>query len=216
MRSFLTGALIILASVTWTVGQSGSCQMGKSFTSGQTDGVTLQRINFAGADAGMGASVFMPSSRKDEIPNVIISHSVVTGKNTQADMLRFALALARAGAAVIVIDGTFVSPGSLVAAENTRNLMACAGEWLQRKTKVDQNRIALVAPEAYWSGWSDNEPWAPYVGIGFPQRSNVRDPLITQDLRSSADSLQHWLGLNEIKSEWLADTIEDTSTATAR
>jgi hypothetical protein len=216
MRTFPICVLTILASVTWAVAQSGSCQLGKVSTLGHADGVALQRINFTGADEGVGATVFMPTTKRDEIPDVVISHSAVVGNNTKADMLKFALALARAGAAVIVIDGTFVSPGSLDGAQSTRHLTACAGEWLQQKTKADHNHIALVAPEAYWSGWTGGEPWSPYVGVGFPQRSNARDPLIMEDFRSSADSLQHWLGLNEIDSEWLAGIVEEVSTATAR
>ncbi|HXZ41390.1 MAG TPA: hypothetical protein VEG68_11680 [Terriglobales bacterium] len=209
MRTLLIWSGGVLALISTAGAQIASCHAGPSSMVGHTDGITVQRVSFAEADGKVGASVFIPASKEGRIPNVVISHSLITGKNARADMLRFAWALARAGAATIILDGTFASPLSTDDSERVRRLMACAGQWLQQKTKAEPYQTTAIAPDTFWSGWSGNEePWSPSAGVEFPQDSSKTESITANDFRGSADFLRGWLKLNEVKSEWLADVVE--------
>jgi hypothetical protein len=171
------------------------------------------KTSFVEPEGQVEASVLRPDG-KERIPGVVISYSAIAAGTKTADMFQFAQALARAGAASIVLGGTLALPTSENNTERTHRFVGCAAEWLAQNAKIDGERVAAIAPETFWKGWSSGDTfcssmgqpcWTLRGGVGFPQLDLGR--LVTDDVRDSADFLHKLLNLNEIKPEWLANIV---------
>lgn len=196
---------------------------GKNTVIGHNDGITYGRVDFVESEGKIGASVLTPVANGKKIPGVIISHSSVVSKDKKADMLRLAWALSRAGAASIIFDGTAISPVLDNEGERVHRLVPCAAEWLVENARVDGNRVAAIAPEKFWHGWSGSEEfcaatgkpcWPIQGGVGFPQ-ADV-ETIVLEDFRSSADFLQGLLKLDQIKPDWVVGVVENTTEEKAK
>jgi len=136
-----------MVSVTTPVARATICQPGKVSIVGHSDAITYMRTSFVEAEGKVEASVLRPDG-EERIPAVIISYSAITPENKTADMFLFAQALARAGAAAIVLGGTLALPPSENNTERTHHLVGCAAEWLVQNAKIDGERVATIAPES--------------------------------------------------------------------
>ena len=80
------------------------CRFSGTSDVGHVEGITVQRLTVIEKSGKVGATIFIPDG-KEPLPGIVFSHSAIHGPNNDTDLLRFAWALARAGAASIVLDG---------------------------------------------------------------------------------------------------------------
>ena len=105
MRISPIWGVAVLALVSTCAAQSPVCKADNPSTVEHREGITLRRVSFVEPTGKIGASVFIPDSRAP-VPGIIFSHSSARDPDGRWDVLRFAWALARAGAASIILDGT--------------------------------------------------------------------------------------------------------------
>jgi hypothetical protein len=129
MRASPIWVAVVLALASTCTAQFPSCNADAGSTVDHRDGITVRRVSFVGPTGKIGASVFIPDSGAP-VPGIIFSHSVVRESARRADVLHFAWALTRAGAASLVFDGTLESHISNDELTPSKHLMACAGQWL--------------------------------------------------------------------------------------
>jgi hypothetical protein len=164
------------------------------------------------------ATVFIPDI-DDPIPGIVFSHSAIHGADRNADLLHFAWALARAGAASIILDGNIEWQSPNDESARDPHLMACAGQWLLLHAKLDRHRLAVAGP----SGWGGGDTplcrvgespcWVPSLWLGFGQTSpaefqNTEHMLTPKGQLAMAQFAQRHFKLREIETEWLANTFE--------
>jgi len=91
----------------------------------------------------VGATVFIPD-RDEPLPGIVFSHSAIRGgPNNNTDLLRFAWALARAGAASIVLDGVIHwQSGPNDDSIRPREFQFCAEQWVFEHVHLDLHRPA--------------------------------------------------------------------------
>ena len=77
------------------------CKFSGTSGVGHIEGITVQRLAVIQKSGKVGAMVFIPDGN-EPLPGIVFSHSAIHGPNNNTDLLRFAWALARAGAASIV------------------------------------------------------------------------------------------------------------------
>src|SRR5262249_4232574 len=127
------------------------CQFGNASTVGHADGITQQRVSFLDSSGEAGGSGFISDSEKT-VPGIVFFHSEIHGVSSKGALLRFSLALAHAGAASIVLDGTIEWQTPNDNSERPPHLMACAGQWLLLHARLDGKRLADAGPDRLWSG----------------------------------------------------------------
>lgn len=222
---------LIVSVFIWTAvcrAQLEPCKLGTLEAVGKIDGVTLGRTALSEPSGEVGASVFIPE-REEPVPGIIFSHSAIQGQTRRADLTRFGLALARAGAASIVLDGTieWQTPTDNFKKPAPRTL-ACAGQWLLANVKLDRKRLAIAGTLNGWG--SGNTPmcvfeakwhkpcWSNKTLLNFGQTSpaewgNTNGMLTVRGQLFMARFAQGQLGLSEVKREWL---VEAASQQTGR
>ena len=104
-------------------------------------------------EAKGGATILVPDS-KEPLPGVAFTHSAIHGPSNDADLLRFAWALARAGAAAIILDGTIEWQTPNDDSIRPREFQFCAGQWLFQHVNLDLHRLANAGTSK--GGWVPN------------------------------------------------------------
>lgn len=105
LLSIMPFFLFLLADVSAAqVVRSTPCKFAGSAAVGNSEGITVSRVTVVEASGEVGATVFIPKGA-GPVPGLLLTHSAIQGPNNRADLLRFAYAMARAGAASIVLDG---------------------------------------------------------------------------------------------------------------
>ncbi|MGC1451700.1 MAG: hypothetical protein WA830_16835 [Candidatus Sulfotelmatobacter sp.] len=166
------------------------------------------------------ATVFIPDGN-DPLPGIVFIHSAIHGPYNNTDLLSFAWALARAGAASIILDGAIEWQSPNDDSIRPREFQFCAGQWLFRHVNLDIHRLADAGN--FRTGWIPDglshggiEPsgkarcWPGGFGMGFgqttPVESHNTDLMLTlQGQLWMARCTQKQLGLKEINPEWLSD-----------
>jgi len=214
----LVVTLLLVCTCPAQLAPFAPCKFGKASTIGHADGITEQRVSFFEPSGEAGASIFVPDSQVP-VPGIIFSHSAIRGVSGNADLLRFAFALARAGAASIVLDGTIDWQTPNDESERPPHLMACAGQWLLLNAKLDPKRLAHAGPDRQWGGGDtpfclqgESPCWHPRLWINFGQTSpaelvNTNAMLTPAGRLRHAQFVQQHLKLKEINPEWLAAEI---------
>lgn len=191
------------------------CKIGSVSKVGQADGISFQRVSIIESYGEVGASVFIPAS-DIPIPGILFSHSTIHGPSNSADLTRFALALARAGAASIVLDGTIEWRTPNSDSKRPAHVMACAGQWLLLNANLDAKRLAIAGTSLNWGGGdtpfclpAERPCWLPRSSLGFGQASPAEwsnsDAMLTvKGQMSIARFAQRQLRLGELKPEWFA------------
>ncbi len=107
MLAFYATLAVVLSSgaLAQSIQNFAPCKFGQSTTVSISNGIEARRVTITDNRTDYAATVFLPSSDKPT-PGILFSHSAMKGTEGSADLLRFAYALARAGAASIVLDGT--------------------------------------------------------------------------------------------------------------
>src|SRR5262249_37902893 len=145
-------AILVLSSICCAA-DIPPCKIGTSHVVGHADGVSIYRVSVPKSSGGeVSASAFIPDSQ-EPVPGIIFTHSAIQGLSARTDLLRFASALARAGAASIVLDGTieWLTPNEDFKKPEAWTL-ACAGQWLFVNTKLDRERLAIAGPQNILGG----------------------------------------------------------------
>jgi hypothetical protein len=198
------------------------CKFGQSTSVGVSNGVEVRRVSITDNRNDYGATVFLPASDSPR-PGILFSHSAMKGVEGSADLLRFAYALARAGAASIVLDGTESwSQSSDASADNQRSphLLACAGQWLLTNAPLDNGRLG-VAGNLGGRGGGDAPACMPgevpcWTGIAYlnfgesPSHESGNTKLMfTRDGQLKfANFARRWLGLAQIQPSWLDEPVQ--------
>jgi len=188
------------------------CKIGSALNVGQAAGISFRRISFIESYGEVGASVFIPDAQTP-IPGIVFSHSAIHGPRNTADLTRFALALARAGAASIVLDGTIEWQRPSDDAKRPAHVMACAGQWLLLNANIDRTRTAIAGTTAWGGGdtplcLSGERPcWKPNAVMGFGQTTlhefqNTNSMLTLKGQLRIARFAQQVLHLSELKPEF--------------
>jgi hypothetical protein len=199
------------------------CRFSNASEVGHVEGVTIQRLSVIEKRKTVGATVFIPDGT-DPLPSIVFSHSAIHGANNDTDLRRFAFALARAGAASIVLDGV-INWESGPNDESIRppEFQFCAGQWLFQNLSLDLTRTAEAGNQKW--GWIDNEVsrcgversgkarcWPAGVWLDFGQigqaESRNTDEMLTPGQIFVARFARKQLRLKEVRPEWLTETAQ--------
>lgn len=197
--------------------------------SGTTDvshvqGITVQRLIVIEKSGKVGATVFIPDNN-EPLPSIVFSHSAIHGPTSDTDLLRFAWAMARAGAASIVLDGAINwQSGANDDSIRPPEFQFCAGQWLFQNLSLDIARAADAGNQKL--GWIDNDVsrcgveesgkarcwpggyWLDFGQTGDAESRNTDEMLTLKGQMAMAQGLQKHLKLREIKLEWLTETAQ--------
>jgi hypothetical protein len=215
MQRFLRVVVLVLTAAPACSSQILSfvpCKIGSVSKVGRADGISFQRVSIIEPYGEVGASVFIPDS-ESPIPGIVFSHATIHGPVNSADLAHFALALARAGAASIVLDGTIEWQTPNDNSKRPAHVMACAGQWLLLNASLDSKRLA-IGGTTNWGGGDtplclpgERPCWTPIAVMGYGQASPAEwsntDALLTLkgQLRIASFARQQ-LRLAELKPEW--------------
>jgi hypothetical protein len=122
------------------------CQFAETAGTGRSEGITIRRVALIEPSGEVGASVFIPDSN-EPLPGIIFSHSAIHGAAANADLVGFAWALARAGAASIVLDGAIEWQTPNDEFLRDPHLLACAGQWLMLHGGKPRGIRKLASPD---------------------------------------------------------------------
>ena len=197
------------------------CKFSGTSEVGHTQGIEVRRVAVIEPNKEVQATVFIPDGN-EPMPGIVFSHSAIHGSSNNTDLLQFAWALARAGAASIVLDGVsdWQSPND----DSIRppEFQFCAGQWLFQHVNLDPTRTADAGNHKV--GWIENdvagcglEPsgkarcWPGGWSMGFGQigqaESHNTDLMLTLEGQLwMARLTQKQLKLKEVKAEWLTET----------
>jgi hypothetical protein len=226
MSRMITPCIVILGLLATCTAQTlHTCRFSGSSQVGRSQGISIQRVTIVEPNSEVKATLFIPDG-SEPLPGIVFSHSAIHGPSNDTDLLRFAWALARAGAASIVLDGAidWQSPND----ESIRppEFQFCAGQWLLQHVNLDLTRAADAGNHKV--GWIDNDVshcglesgkarcWPGGLWLDFGQtgqaESRNTDAMLTLDgqLRMAQFAQKH-LKLKEVKAEWLAETTQPFS-----
>ena len=220
MRATLGLVVTVFLFTAACCAQFEPCKLGELQSAKNDNGVTVGRTTLSEPSGEVGASVFIPAG-DGPFPGIIFSHSAIQGRDSRTDLQRFALALARAGAASIVLDGTieWLNPNDDFKKPEPRTL-ACAGQWLLSNVKLDRKQLAVAGTLNGWGGGYTpmcrfETKWgkACYLGhavLNFGTTWHVdwdnTDSMLTiEGQLEMARFAQRHLGLSNVKREWLVD-----------
>jgi hypothetical protein len=142
MSNVVVQCIAILTLLANCAAQKHPCRFSGTSDVGHVEGITVQRLAVIEKSGTLGATVFIPDGN-DPLPGIVFSHSAIHGPNNDTDLLRFAWALARAGAASIVLDGVIdweLGPND--DSIRPRKFQFCAEQWLFRHVNLDLHRLA--------------------------------------------------------------------------
>jgi hypothetical protein len=197
------------------------CRFSGASEVGHMQGISIQRVAVFEPGSEVKTTVFIPDG-SEPLPGIVFSHSAIHGPNNNTDLLRFAWALARAGAASIVLDGAidWQSPND----ESIRppEFQFCAGQWLLQHVNIDLTRAADAGNHKV--GWIDNDVspcglelsgkarcwpggmWLDFGQTGQAESRNTDEMLTLKGQMFMAQAAQKRLKLKEVQPEWLTET----------
>lgn len=197
------------------------CRFSGTSEVGHTQGIEVRRVAVMEPNKEVQATVFIPDG-SEPMPGIVFSHSAIHGSNNDTDLLRFAWALARAGAASIVLDGVIDWQSPNDDSIRPPEFQFCAGQWLFHHVRIDPTRA--VDAGNHKLGWIDIDVtncglelsgearcWPGGMSMGFGQigqaESHNTDLMLTLEGQLwMARFAQKQLKLKEVKAEWLTET----------
>jgi hypothetical protein len=217
----IVGFALLLPALVITCGaqsQAPRCRTGGSSLIEHSDGVTVLRVSFTDisgkAPVSTSAHAFVPDS-SDPVAGIAVSFAAIQDWDKRTDLLPFAWALARAGAASIVLDRA-IQWGPLDDAANlASSVMSCASEWLMSHANLDRDRLATAGLYG-WNDdcdWATSRCWTSHFGMGFGQTGPVEfhNTELMMTLKGQlwmAKAAQKQLRLSAIQPEWLTHVID--------
>ena len=221
MNRLIVLGLTVFGLVSNCVADFKPCKFTDKSTVGHREGISVRRVGIIENGGEIEATILIPDG-DTPLPGALISHSSIHGPTSSADLLRFAWALARAGAAVIVLHGTLEWDPPNNESVRDPHLMACAGQSLMLNTTLDRHRLLLAGTNGGWGGGDtplcmvrEQPCFAPTSEIGFGETWGVAESANTDKMLTIEGQLQiaRWarkhLQLSEIKPEWLTALSEN-------
>jgi hypothetical protein len=216
---FLTmrGAYVTLCVFTFVaLGWSTNfrpCKFGDTIQVGTTEGIRVQRVTLLEGDQKFPATALVPSD-PEPVPGIIFSHSEIVGASSKVDLLRFAMALARAGAASIVLDGSINWNPPNDDSARSPHLWACSGQWLLVHVNLDRDRLAQAGPNLHWGGGDtplcmvgESPCWTggPWLNFGQTSAAEFRntEKMLRVGCATMASFAQRVLRLRPVEPKWL-------------
>ena len=149
LLSTLPSLLLFLTCVSVAqIAQFVPCKFAGSTTVSDSDGIAVSRVTIVESSGEVGATVLIPRAARP-MPGMLLTHSAIDGPDNRADLLHFAQAMARAGAASIVLDGDLNWKQGTENNARAPHLMSCAGQWLLKHANLDPRRLVLGAARAH-------------------------------------------------------------------
>ena len=225
MRRVVMHSIVILVLLsTCTAQRLHPCSYSGTSDVGHVEGITVERLAVIEKTGKIGATVFIPDSN-ESLPGIVFSHSAIHGPYNDTDLLRFAWALARAGAASIVLDGVIDwRSGPNDDSIRPREFQFCAEQWLFQHVNLDLHRLANAGSSRI--GWvpdglshcgidlSGKAPcwpgglWLDFGQIGDAESRNTDQMLIPKGQLWMAQFAQKHLKLKVIQPEWFTETAQ--------
>jgi hypothetical protein len=224
MHRIITLSFAVLSMLPTCASQKvHPCKFSATSHVGHIQGIDVQTVAVIEPDKEVQATVFIPDSG-ESVPGIVFSHSAIHGPSNDADLRRFAWALARAGAASIVLDGVINwQSGPNDDSIRPPEFQFCAGQWLLQNVRLDLTRTADAGNQKL--GWVDNgvsrcgversveaRCWPGGVWLDFGQTGEAArntDLMLTlKGQMAMAYGVQKHLKLKEVKPEWLTDTAQ--------
>jgi hypothetical protein len=169
------------------------------------------------------ATVFIPDG-SEPLPGIVFSHSAIHSPSNNTDLLRFAWALARAGAASIVLDGAIDWQSPNDDSIRPPEFQFCAGQWLFQHANLVLTRTADAGNHKV--GWIDNDVtscglelsgkarcwpggmWLDFGQTGQAESRNTDEMLTLGGQLRMAQFAQRHLKLKEVEPVWLPETTQ--------
>lgn len=207
-------ALILISAPSFAQFEK-PCVVGPTATLSDRDGVTTKTVSFRGAFGKLTAHVFLPDIT-EPVPGIAFSYSSIQYADSLTDLRPFARALARAGAASIMIDGTIDWHTPNDDFKRPWKEYNCAAHWLMANANLDRERLAIGGPikfedepSPFCPSQSERScaPWV-YVNYGFDDPMAVR---ATKLMKTPQDQLHvtalvtNNFHLNEVQLLWLLE-----------
>ena len=220
MNRLVILGLMVFGLVSICAADFRPCKFTEASTVSHREGVTVRRVGLVEDSGEVGATALIPDGNVP-LPGALVSHSSIHGPRSTADLLRFAWELARAGAAVIVLDGTLEWDPPSNESVRDPHLMACAGQWFLLNTRLDPHRLLMVGTGGGWGGGDtpfclpgEKPCFVPRAAIGFGETWGVAESANTDQMLTAEGQLkiaqwaQEHLKLRQIKPEWARPVSE--------
>ncbi len=191
------------------------CVAGAAATLSDRDGVTTKTVSFTGEFGKGTAYVFLPDNA-DAVPGIAFSYSAIQYEDSLTDLHPFARALARAGAASIMLDGTIDWHTPNDDFKRPWAEFNCAAKWLMANVNLDPERLAVGGPIKFGHELpfcpSESErtcdPWI-YVNYGFDDPMAVRATKLMKTPQSQLEMthlVTYHFHLKDVEVAWLSET----------
>jgi len=192
------------------------CVAGLAATLSDRDRVTTKTVSFTGSFGTLTAHVFLPDTA-EQVPGIAFSYSSIQYPDSLTDLLPFARALARAGAASIMIDGTIDWHTPNDDFKRPWKEYNCAAQWLMANANLDRERLAIGGPIKFENEPSPFcpsqskdpcQPWI-YVNYGFDDPNAIRATKLMKTPQSQLHitaGLTSDFHLNEVQLAWLLES----------
>ena len=214
--------VIALVSVSCVAQSVPSCKAGAASTIEDRDGVTARVVSFQGSSGKLTAHVFVPDTT-EPVPGIAFSYSSIQYADSLTDLLPFARAMARVGAASIMIDGTIDWRTPNDDSKRPWQEVSCVAQWLTANANLDGQRLAFGGPITEggdpFCPLLGAEPCAGQVWFAFPFGWNSpRGTYLTELMKTPQGLLRltempEGFHLKPVKLEWLMDDALPTSVA---
>lgn len=196
-----------------------TCTASLAVTIDDREGVTVKTVSFHGPRGPLSAYVFVPDT-EEPVAGIAFSQSAIQYADSRTDLRPFARALALAGAASIMLDGTIDWHTPNDDSKRPMSELACAANWLLANAKLDLDRLAIGGPLRV-GGLIKDEPFCPvpdkqpcgnpwfYINFGW---ASPREILYTEKMKTPQGQL--WMTrlpkdfyLKDVKLEWLTESV---------
>jgi hypothetical protein len=204
MRKFIAFAVIATAFCTATAQQTKNCHVSVS-QSTEHNGVTVQLIQFTDDyHHELTALGIRPDSPMPK-PGVLITHSNIDAGDRKANLLPLGTALAKSGAAVLILRRTVHWIPLQDDVNRSGVLMDCVGDWIIAKFNVDKSHFTYFGPanstESQPLLYGPHVVWVPFAQI--PNSEYTEHLLTVKGQKRTADWITRHMGLPKVKPEWL-------------
>jgi hypothetical protein len=209
---YLLGLLFLS---TFAFAKTPECRVNSAQLQGTADGISTYAVEFSdlrenAVEKRVTAHAYLPPVMQSEVPGIVATHSAIHKSDTVTDLTPVMRALARAGAATIVLDRTIQWDPLDDAANRDESVYSCAVDWLVQHAKLAPGRLMQAGPP------QPGRVWVTRDGIGWPNGSvlnfgttNAADNLNTEMLITREGQIRQaaWvttvLHLRPIDPAWL-------------
>ena len=220
LRATLLASLLV-TSICYAQAPHEGCSAGPATIVSHRDGITVKTVSFSGKSWTVTAHVFLPDA-DGPIPGIAFSQSAIHYADSTTDLLAFAHALARAGAASIMLDGTIEWQTPNDDYKRQWPEFDCAGQWFMANANLDPKRLAIGGPIDLKGGPPcesvNSEPCQPWIWVnyGWNEAKSIRATEHMKTLQGQlelASLVTESFHLNAVQLSWLVQDSSGSSLA---